>query len=114
MRASRLMREASAQILYLISYRTESAVVVWFSIRQFLSKRSLPRLSKHFLVERVMELLLRTASSVNLFSALTPEIQHATNTGEVHQFTTLLNSDDVATLIPGIRPALLKSVGVQV
>ncbi len=51
---------------------------------------------------------------VNLLSALTSEFCHATNTGETRHFTTLLNSGDVATLIPGIRRAPLKSVGVHV
>ena len=54
------------------------------------------------------------ARRVNLLSALTSEICHVTNTGETRHFTTLLNSGDVATLIPGIRRALLKSVGVHV
>ena len=51
---------------------------------------------------------------VILLSALTSEFCRATNTGETRDFTTLLNSDDVATLIPGIRHALVKSVGVHV
>jgi hypothetical protein len=51
---------------------------------------------------------------VNLLSALTSEICHATNTGETRHFTTLLNSGDVATLIAGIGRALVKSVGVHV
>ena len=51
---------------------------------------------------------------VNLLSALTSEIRHATNTGQTRNFTTLLNSGDLATLFPGIRRAQLKSVGVHV
>jgi hypothetical protein len=38
MRAIRLLREASAQILYLAHKYEESAVVAWFNIRQLLSK----------------------------------------------------------------------------
>jgi hypothetical protein len=51
---------------------------------------------------------------VNLFSALTSETRHATNTCEIHHFTTLLNSGDPATLLPGTRHALVKSVGAHV
>ncbi|WP_263349728.1 hypothetical protein [Acidicapsa acidisoli] len=57
---------------------------------------------------------VRLVRHVNLLSALTSEFCHATNTGETRYFTTLLNSGDVATLIPGIRHALVKSAGVYV
>jgi hypothetical protein len=56
-----------------------------------------------------MELLLRRASSVNLFSALTSEIQRATNGGEIRRGATLLNSGDVATLFAGTRHAPVKA-----
>jgi hypothetical protein len=49
---------------------------------------------------------------VNLLSALTSEIRRATNTGEIRHFTTLLNSGDPATLLPGTRHAPLKGVDV--
>jgi hypothetical protein len=60
-----------------------------------------------------MELRLRIASSVNLFSALTPEIQRETNGGEIRCCASLLNSGDVATLFPGTRHAPVKSMGVH-
>jgi hypothetical protein len=56
-----------------------------------------------------MELLSRTASSVNLFSALTSEIQRVTDGGEIQRCATLLNSGAVATLFPGTRHAPVKS-----
>jgi hypothetical protein len=52
------------------------------------------------------------ALRVNLLSALTSEIRHKTNTGEIRHFTTLLNSGDPAMLIPGTRHAPVKSVDV--
>jgi hypothetical protein len=54
------------------------------------------------------------ARRVNLFSALTSEIRQARNTGEIRHFTTLLNSGDSSTLLPGTRHARVKSAGVHV
>jgi hypothetical protein len=45
---------------------------------------------------------------------LTSEIRHETSDAEIRHFATLLNSGDTATLLPGIRHAQLKSVGVHV
>ena len=49
---------------------------------------------------------------VDLSSVLTSEIRHATNTGEIRHFTTLLNSGDSAPLLPGTQHASVKSVDV--
>jgi hypothetical protein len=48
----------------------------------------------------------------NRISALTSEIRHAMNTGEIRHFTTLLNSRDPAKPLPGTRHAPVKSVDV--
>jgi len=42
---------------------------------------------------------------VDLSSVLTSEIRHATNTGEIRHFTTLLNSRNPATVVSGSRHA---------
>jgi hypothetical protein len=52
------------------------------------------------------------ARHVNLLSALTSKTRHATKSGEVRDFATLLNSGDPATPPPGIRHAPVKSVDV--
>jgi hypothetical protein len=49
---------------------------------------------------------------VDLSSVLTSEIRHATNTGEIRHLTTLLNSGDPATLLPGTRHASVRSADV--
>jgi hypothetical protein len=54
------------------------------------------------------------AHRVDLFSALTSEIRHATSTGEISRFTTLLNSCDTATPLPGTRHASVKSATVHI
>jgi hypothetical protein len=62
-------------------------------------------------VECVMGALSRR---VSLFSALTSETRHATNTGDIRNYITLLNSGDAAALLPGTRHAQLKTVGLYV
>ena len=57
---------------------------------------------------------LALARHDDLLSVLTSKIRRATNTGEIFPFTTLLNSGGTATLLPGIRHAQLKNVGVHV
>jgi XFP N-terminal domain len=52
------------------------------------------------------------ARHVNLLSALTSKTRHATKSGEVRHFATLLNSGDPATLLPGTSHAPVKSVDV--
>jgi hypothetical protein len=52
------------------------------------------------------------ARHVNLLSALTSKTRHATKSGEVRHFATLLNSGDPATLLPGTPHAPVKSVDV--
>ena len=49
---------------------------------------------------------------VDLYSVLTSEIRRATNVGEICHFTTLLNSGDRATMLPGTRHAPVKGVDV--
>src|SRR5579864_3687617 len=49
---------------------------------------------------------------VDLYSVLTSEIRRATNTREICNCATLLNSGDPATLLPGTRHAPVKSVDV--
>jgi hypothetical protein len=53
------------------------------------------------------------ARRVDLFSALTSEIRHAASTGEIRHFTTLLNSGDLATLLPGTLHASVKSAALH-
>jgi hypothetical protein len=62
-------------------------------------------------VECVMGALSRR---VNLLSALTSETRHATNTGDIRNYITLLNSGDAVALLPGTRHAQLKTVGLYV
>jgi hypothetical protein len=63
MRAIRLLREASAQILYLIAQiRGKCCRRMIQQQPTTFKSRSLPRLSQYFLVKRVMELHLHTAS----------------------------------------------------
>ena len=62
------------------------------------------------LLKRVTE-LCSPATSI-YFSALTSEIHHATNTGNIRHFTTLLKSGDPATLPFGTGHAPVKSVDV--
>jgi hypothetical protein len=45
------------------------------------------------------------ARHVNLLSAVTSEIRHATYTGEIAHFANLLNSGDTASPLPGTRHA---------
>ena len=52
------------------------------------------------------------ARHVNLFPALTSEIRHATDSQKIRHFTTLLNSADPATPLPGTGHASVKSVHV--
>jgi hypothetical protein len=52
------------------------------------------------------------ARHVNLLSALTSKTRHATKSGEVPHFATLLNSGDPATLFLGTPHAPVKSVDV--
>ena len=52
------------------------------------------------------------AHRVNPFSALTSEFGRATNAGETRHFTTSLNSDDRAALLPGTRLAQVESMDV--
>ena len=47
-----------------------------------------------------------------MLSALTSKTRHATKSGEVRHFATLLNSGDPATLLPGTSHAPVKSVDV--
>jgi hypothetical protein len=52
------------------------------------------------------------ARHVNPLSALTSKTRHATKSGEVRHFVTLLNSGDTATLLRGTRHAPVKSADV--
>ena len=52
------------------------------------------------------------ARHVNLLSALTSKTRHATKSGEVPHFATLLNSGDPATLFLGTPHAPVKGVDV--
>jgi hypothetical protein len=52
------------------------------------------------------------ARRVNLRSALTSEIRHATNSGKSRRFITLFNSDDSATLTLGNQLAVVESADI--
>src|SRR5580658_9992322 len=60
------------------------------------------------LLKRVMELCSRATSI--FCPALTSEIRHATDSQKTRHFTTLLNSEDPATPLPGTGHASVKSV----
>ena len=98
-----------ARTLNLIAQRRKVLSLLGSASAACFQNQSLPGLSQ---LSDEMRDGIALARHVNLLSALTSKTRHATKSGEVPHFATLLNSGDPATLFLGTPHAPVKSVDV--